>query len=111
MFTIRFPTADYRPDLAITIRNNVDGWTEDIPGEYKDDEWRFMLDEDRYPVGLVFKFILERTYWMIGPNLFPPAPCGRRLSIHRRPGALPADHRAGGRERLCANVVLQAQLR
>jgi choline dehydrogenase-like flavoprotein len=70
MFTIRFPTADYRPDLAITIRNNVDGWAEDIPGEYKDDEWRFLLDEDRYPAGLVFKFLLERTYWMIGPNLF-----------------------------------------
>jgi choline dehydrogenase-like flavoprotein len=70
MFTIHFPTADYRPDLAITIRNNVDGWGEDIPGEYNNDEWRFVLDEDRYPNGMVFKFVLERTYWMIGPNLF-----------------------------------------
>jgi len=70
MFTIRFPTVNYRPDLAITIRNNVDGWTEDIPGAYDNDEWRFVLDEDRYPAGMVFKFVLERTYWMIGPNLF-----------------------------------------
>jgi len=70
MFTIHFPTENYRPDLAITIRNNVDGWTEDLPGEYVNDEWRFELDEDNYPAGFIFKFMLEHTYWMIGPNLF-----------------------------------------
>ena len=70
MFTIRFQTGNYRPDFAITIRNNVDGWTEDVVGDYANDEWRFVLDENRYPAGMVFKFLLERTYWMIGPNLF-----------------------------------------
>ncbi len=70
MFIIRFPTQIYRPDLAVTLRNNVDGWADDIAGEYASDEWRFMLDEDRYPAGFVFKFVLEHTYWMIGPNLF-----------------------------------------
>lgn len=70
MFTIRLLTVDYRPDLQITIRNGVDGWDNDLAGIYLDEGWRFDLDEDRYPNGLAFKFVLERTYWMAGDNLF-----------------------------------------
>lgn len=72
MFTIRFATATatYRPDLAVTLRNNVDGWGEDIPGIFEDDEWHFELPEQNYQAGMVFKFVLEQTYWMIGPSLF-----------------------------------------
>ena len=47
MFTIRFATVDYRPDLGITVRNDVDGWGEDLPGVYENDEWRFELPEQR----------------------------------------------------------------
>lgn len=68
MFTIRFQTIVYRPDLQVTLRNNVDGWEKDIPGIYQDDEWRFELDEDHYPNGMEFKFVLERSYWMNGNN-------------------------------------------
>jgi choline dehydrogenase-like flavoprotein len=70
MFQIRFQTISYRPDLQITLRNSVDGWNQDIPGIYENDEWRFDLPEARYGGGMTFKFVLERTYWMAEPDLF-----------------------------------------
>jgi choline dehydrogenase-like flavoprotein len=77
MFTIRFVTANYRPDFAVTLRNSVDGWNKDVPGSYQDGAWRFELPDGPYQNGLAFKFVLEKAYWMIGPNLFlQPAPGG-----------------------------------
>jgi choline dehydrogenase-like flavoprotein len=75
MFTIRFQTIQYRPDLSITLRNNIDGWEKDISGIYENDEWRFELPETRYAQGMQFKFVLETNYWMMGQNLqiFPAA--------------------------------------
>ncbi|MBD3886155.1 GMC family oxidoreductase [Phormidium tenue FACHB-886] len=69
MFQIRFQTLNYRPDLQITLRNSIDGWDQDIPGVYENDEWRFELPEARYGGGMVFKFVLEQTYWMTEPDL------------------------------------------
>ena len=69
MFTIRFQTIQYRPDLLITLRSNVDGWEKDISGIYENDEWRFELPETRYAQGMQFKFVLETNYWMMGQNL------------------------------------------
>lgn len=69
MFTIRFKTLLYRPDLQVTLRNNVDGWDNDVAGIYANDEWRFDLPEARYAGGMQFKFVLERTYWIQGPDL------------------------------------------
>lgn len=76
MFTIRFKTVAYRPDMQVTLRSAADGWTHDIPGIYEDDEWRFELPEASYPQGIEFKFVLERTYWMGGANLQRPAFAG-----------------------------------
>ena len=70
MFTIRFNTLDIRPDLQITLRNDVKGWNNDIPGIYIDDGWQFELNEGDFPNGLNFKFVLESIYWMNGDNLF-----------------------------------------
>lgn len=70
MFTIRFRTVNYRPDRLVTLRNNIDGWDKDLPGIYDSGEWRFELPEARYPNGLTFKFVLERTYWMTGADRF-----------------------------------------
>ncbi len=70
MFTIRLAAPIYRPDMTVTLRNNVDGWDKDIPGIFEDDQWHFELAETRYPAGMVFKFVLERTYWQLGPDLF-----------------------------------------
>jgi hypothetical protein len=70
MFQIRFQTINYRPDLQVTLRNSVDGWDQDIPGIYENDEWRFTLPEARYGGSMAFKFVLEQTYWMAGPDLF-----------------------------------------
>ncbi len=90
MFTIRFKTVAYRPDMQVTLRSAADGWTHDIPGIYEDDEWRFELPEASYPQGIEFKFVLERTYWMGGANLQRPAFAGadhvfaRRKWISRR---------------------------
>jgi choline dehydrogenase-like flavoprotein len=69
LFTVRFRTTEYRPDLQITLRNNVDGWERDLPGIYLNDEWQFELPETQYPNGMEFKFVLERTYWMLGENI------------------------------------------
>jgi choline dehydrogenase-like flavoprotein len=72
MFTLRFATVRFRPDITLTLRNSVDGWEHDIAGNYQDDAWHFELDEKRYPDGAAFKFLLERA-WMVGENLFFPA--------------------------------------
>lgn len=69
MFTIRYETLRFRPDVTLTLRNSVDGWNHDIAGHYKNDAWHFELDEDRYPNGAAFKFLMEQT-WMVGENLF-----------------------------------------
>jgi choline dehydrogenase-like flavoprotein len=70
MFTIRLQTKTYRPDLQVTVRDSVNGWDHDTAGIYQADEWRFELSENLFPGGINFKFVLERTYWMTGPNLF-----------------------------------------
>ena len=44
MFTIRFFTQDYRPDLSVTIRGDVfNDWKDDIPGIYNEGVWVFKL--------------------------------------------------------------------
>ena len=81
MFTIRLNTLRYRPDLTLTLRNSVDGWDWDIAGQYRDDAWYFELDEDRYPNGAAFKFVMEQS-WMLGDDLyFPPRAAGDDLDI------------------------------
>lgn len=81
MFTIRLNTLRYRPDVTLTLRNSVDGWDWDIAGHYHDDAWHFELDEDGYPNGANFKFVLEQT-WMLGENLFfPPRVAGADFVI------------------------------
>lgn len=70
MFTIRFQTIRYRPDLSVTIRSDVDGWQNDLGGVYENDAWIFRLDSARYAGGMFFKFVLEGQYWMEGGNLF-----------------------------------------
>lgn len=91
MFTIRFKTTGVRPDLQVTVRNGIDGWGHDIGGTYVDDEWRFELDEDRYPVGTEFKFVLERSYWMLGANLkLEPVAAGLDLVFTDAQVAFPA---------------------
>ncbi len=69
MFTIRFKTKHYRPGLQVTIRRAPTWAAHDEPGIYQDDEWRFELDEDDFPAGIDFKFVLSQTYWMLGDNL------------------------------------------
>src|SRR5688572_377423 len=69
MFTIRFATTQYRPDAQVTIRSSAQEWKGDIAGLYDADQWIFQLDEGEYPAGIEFKFVLERTYWMLGPNI------------------------------------------
>lgn len=69
MFRIRLATTTYRPDLIVTIRSSRDNWTNDIPGIYEQDEWRFDLPEVDYQPEMEFKFLLERTHWMIGGNI------------------------------------------
>lgn len=70
MFTIRFNTIDFRPDLRIALRTDVTGWDNDIAGKYIDDGWQFELSHAEFAHGVHFKFILENVYWMRGDNLF-----------------------------------------
>lgn len=69
MFTIRFFTQDYRPDLSVTIRADVfNNWQEDVPGIYNQGAWVFKLPYEPYPNGVQFKFCLERQYWQQSVN-------------------------------------------
>lgn len=70
MFTITFKTQKYRPGMTVSMHTNVDGWDKDVPGSYDNDEWRFELSTSRYQGGFAFKFVLDRTYWMLGDDLF-----------------------------------------
>ena len=70
MFTIRFNTIDFRPDLKISLRTDVTGWDNNIAGKYIDDGWQFELSHADFAHGFNFKFILENFYWMFGDNLF-----------------------------------------
>lgn len=69
MFTIRFVTTTVRPGLQVTLRTDVDGWVDDLPGEYENDAWAFRLPTERYVGGMTFKFVLDEQYWMAGPDL------------------------------------------
>ena len=70
MFTIRFNTVAFRPDVLVTLRTDVKGWNNDLPGKYEDDAWIFELSEADFPNGVYFKFALEKLYWAFGENLF-----------------------------------------
>ena len=67
MFTIRFKTIRFRPDLQVTIRTSVENWQEDFAGNYEVDEWIFRLSSAQYQQGMFFKFVLEEEYWMLAP--------------------------------------------
>jgi choline dehydrogenase-like flavoprotein len=89
MFTIRLNTVTFRPDLTVTIRTNVKGWGNDIPGEYIDDSWQFELYEGEFPAGLNFKFVLENLYWMNGDNLFVQPVAGQTYTFAEAAVAFP----------------------
>lgn len=69
MFIVRFRTDEFVPDDVVALRSAIDGWTVDVPGVYQDGVWMFRLDEARYGPVLEFKFVLDGTTWMDGPNL------------------------------------------
>ncbi|MFK8182507.1 MAG: GMC oxidoreductase [Phormidesmis sp.] len=70
MFTLRFNTVYFRPDMLVTLRTDGKGWDNDIAGKYEDDAWIFELSEADFPDGMNFKFVLENLYWAFGENLF-----------------------------------------
>jgi hypothetical protein len=70
MFRICLKSPNIRHDLEITLRTDIKGWDIDIPGKHLNDAWEFSLDEEDFVIGLSFKFVLERAYWMKGANLF-----------------------------------------
>jgi hypothetical protein len=70
MFTVRYVTDTYVPDLRIVLRTAADGWeATDIPGVYTEGAWVFRLDERRYQPMVEFKFVLAPGTWMVGENL------------------------------------------
>jgi choline dehydrogenase-like flavoprotein len=66
MFTIRFATDVYRPDLGVTLRSDRDGWQADEPGVYTGGAWLFTID--LAPGPFTFKLLLDGT-WMNGDNV------------------------------------------
>jgi hypothetical protein len=70
MFTLRYVTDVYAPDLRIVLRTAADRWeATDVPGVYTEGAWTFRLDERRYQPLLEFKFVLTPGAWMMGDNL------------------------------------------
>ncbi len=68
-FDVKFRTQRYRPNHEVTIRNNVDGWWQDIYGAYYNGEWVFSLEKSKYRQGLEMKFVLDGHIWMEGDDI------------------------------------------
>jgi len=68
VFTIRFVTDTVIPDTDVVLRTSVDNWT-DRAGEYVNGAWQFVLDEQAFPAGMQFKFVIPPGRWMLGGNL------------------------------------------
>jgi choline dehydrogenase-like flavoprotein len=68
-FYVKFRTQTYRPNHLVTIRNNVDGWEQDIYGAYYNGDWVFFLEKAKYRQGLKMKFVLNRQVWMEGNDI------------------------------------------
>lgn len=69
MFTIKFVTDKYAPDLTVVLRTSVENWVMDHAGEYTAGAWTFQLDEQLYLQGFTFKFVIPPSRWMLGDNL------------------------------------------
>jgi choline dehydrogenase-like flavoprotein len=68
VFTVRFDTELYPPDVQVTLRTSAD-WGLDVPGLFADGAWQFRLDERVLPATIEAKFLLRPVVWMVGPNL------------------------------------------
>lgn len=68
-FFVKFRTKRFAPNHQITIRNETDGWEQDIYGTYFGDEWVFSLEKQRYRQGLEMKFVLDGRAFAEGFNL------------------------------------------
>jgi hypothetical protein len=81
MISIRFSTEIYSV-IEVTLRNSVDGWGTDIPGNYVNGAWVYELDGTQYENGFDFKFFLpEQGAWSYGSNLRAPAGSSGTLSF------------------------------
>ncbi|MBV9143251.1 MAG: GMC family oxidoreductase [Pseudonocardiales bacterium] len=81
MFTIKFVTDTIIPDTTVVLRTSGDNWLVDRSSEYIDGAWRFVLDEQAFPEGMQFKFVILPGRWMLGPNLtIGPQATGAELS-------------------------------
>ncbi len=69
VYEVRLQTDLWRPNHLITLRNEVDGWGRDLYGTFHDSTWSFQLDPAFYPDPFQAKFVLERSWFMDGPNL------------------------------------------
>src|SRR3954453_18310322 len=68
MFTIRFVTERFAPNQTV-LMPWVPNWNLDRGGVYTDGAWTFSLDENQFPDGIRFKFVLAPGRWMAGDNL------------------------------------------
>lgn len=80
MFTIKFVTDTVIPDITVVLRTSVDNWV-DRGGEYVGGAWQFVLDEQAFPDGMQFKFVIPPGRWMLGGNvIIGPQPAGAELT-------------------------------
>jgi hypothetical protein len=68
MFTIRFVTEQYAPSQTVLMRW-APNWALDRGGVYTEGAWTFSLDEDQFPDGITFKFMLAPGRWMAGDDI------------------------------------------
>lgn len=79
-FKIEFATTICAPNHLVTLRTEVDGWERDLYGAFIEAAWTFILDRQRYPNGIVFKFVLDGCHWAKGMNMSLAAPQDVRFS-------------------------------
>jgi choline dehydrogenase-like flavoprotein len=77
---IRFLTTRYAPNHTVTIRCDLDGWSSDYHGTYRNDAWEFFFEIPRLSSTIQFKFLLDGQSWMLGPDLVIPTDTDRDIN-------------------------------
>lgn len=84
MIFIELVTIAHIPPFAeVTLRTNLDGWTDfEITGSYQNDRWVFELTDPKYLGDFELKFALNRQIWSNGANIPLTGVDGERYTFY-----------------------------
>lgn len=68
-YNVSLATQMWAPNHLVTLRSEVEGWGTDVFGTYEGGKWWFTLDAAVYPAAFRAKFVVDRRWFMEGPDL------------------------------------------